>query len=290
MKKFHGTGVALVTPFNRKGEIDFEALGKLLDHTAQGIDYYVLMGTTGESVTVSPEEKVEVTDFVRKNNRKKLPIIFGIGGNNTNQIIKTIHKTDLTGIDGILSVCPYYNKPSQEGIYRHFMAIADASPVPVILYNVPGRTSSNMEAGTTLRLADHPRIVGIKEASGNFSQCIQIAKRKPKNFLLISGDDLLTLPLLSIGAAGVISVLANAFPVLFAKMVSAFINGETKGASVQLYKMIDINAAMYEEGSPVGVKQLLSELGICKNYCRLPMTEASPELQKKIRDLLTTIR
>jgi 4-hydroxy-tetrahydrodipicolinate synthase len=285
MKKLYGTGVALVTPFNTDGTIDFKSLKKLLNHTAKGVDYYVVMGTTGESVTLSSAEKKHVLDFVLGNNAKNLPVVFGIGGNNTQSVLDTIKATDFTGITAILSVSPYYNKPSQEGIYQHFKAVADASPVPVILYNVPGRTASNLSADTTLRLAQHKNIIGIKEASGNVEQCMKIAQGMPKDFLLISGDDLLTVPLYSIGGKGVISVLANALPVIFKKMKDYAFAGNFTKASQEQFKLLDINGPMYEEGNPVGVKFLLQEKGICLGNVRLPLVPASASLQKKIKSI-----
>ncbi len=212
MKKFTGTGVALVTPFHQDGSIDFASLKKLLVHTSAGVDYFVVMGTTGESATLTKEEKKEVLQFVLKNNPKKLPLVYGIGGNHTASVLEEIENTNFKGVSALLSVSPYYNKPSQEGIRQHFKKIADTAPLPVILYNVPSRTSSNLTADTTLKLAQHKNIIGIKEASGSLEQCMKIAKNKTKDFLLISGDDLFTLPLYSIGGGvGVISVLANAF-------------------------------------------------------------------------------
>ena len=190
MRKLFGTGVALVTTFDEKGEVDYNALKKLLVHTAKGVDYFVVMGTTGESATLTKEEKSQVLEFVLKNNPTKLPVVYGIGGNNTQSVLDEIKSTKLKGVTAILSVSPYYNKPSQEGIYQHFKAVADASRLPVILYNVPGRTGSNLTAQTTLRLAKHPKIIGIKEASGNLEQCMKIMKEKPKDFMLISGDDM----------------------------------------------------------------------------------------------------
>lgn len=282
MKKLYGTGVALVTPFDSTGAIDYKSLKKLLTHTAKGVDYYVVMGTTGESVTVSSAEKQEVLNFVKKNNTAKLPIVYGIGGNNTQAVLDTIRSTDLKGVDAILSVSPYYNKPSQEGIYQHFKAIADASPLPIILYNVPGRTASNLTAETTLRLAAHKNIIGIKEASGNLEQCMRIAKSMPKDFLLISGDDLLTVPLYAIGGKGVISVLANALPIPFKKMKEFAFAGNYAKASQYQFSLLEINGPMYEESNPVGIKQLLSELGICGNHVRLPLIPASEGLKKKI--------
>ncbi len=282
MKKLYGTGVALVTPFDEDKQVDFRGLKKLLAHTAKGVDYYVVMGTTGESATINKEEKKKVLSFVKENNSKKLPIVYGIGGNNTQEIIEAVKETDLRGVDAILSVSPYYNKPSQEGIFRHFKAIADESPVPIILYNVPGRTASNLTSETTLRLAKHPNIIGIKEASGNLEQCMKIVKEKPKGFMLISGDDMLTIPLYSIGAVGVISVLANAFPVIFKKIKEFSFSGNFSKASAEQFKLLEINGPMYEEGNPVGVKHVLKRMNICRNIVRLPLVSASESLQKKI--------
>jgi len=282
MKKLYGTGVALVTPFDDYGQVDYRGLKKLLVHTAKGVDYYVVLGTTGESATLTKEEKKSVLSFVKENNAKKLPIVFGIGGNNTQETIDTIKETDLRGVDAILSVSPYYNKPSQEGIYQHFKAIADKCPVPVILYNVPGRTASNMTAETTVRLANHPNVIGIKEASGNLEQCMRIVKDSPKDFMLISGDDMLTVPLNSIGGAGVISVLANAFPVIFKKMNEFSLAGNFSRASAEQFKLLEINGPMYEEGNPVGVKEILKLMNICGSNVRLPMAQASDSLRKRI--------
>lgn len=285
MKKLYGTGVALVTPFDESGNIDFASLKRLLVHTAKGVDYYVVQGTTGESATLTKEEKRRVLSFVVQNNRKNLPIVYGIGGNNTASVLEEIENTDFRHIDAILSVSPYYNKPSQEGIVHHFNFVADASPVPVILYNVPGRTSSNLTAATTLRLARHKNIIGVKEASGNLEQCMKIAKEKPATFMLISGDDMLTVPMYSIGSVGVISVLANAFPMAFKKMKDYAFAGDYPKASKELFKLVDINPPMYEEGNPVGVKQLLHEMGVCGPNVRLPLVQASDNLVHRIRTI-----
>ncbi|MEQ1586777.1 MAG: 4-hydroxy-tetrahydrodipicolinate synthase [Cyclobacteriaceae bacterium] len=282
MKKLHGTGVALVTPMNEQREIDFKSLKKLLVHTAKGVDYFVVMGTTGESATLSKEEKKKVLSFVIENNPKKLPIVYGIGGNNTNSVLEEIKLTNLDGVDALLSVSPYYNKPSQEGIYQHFNAVAEASPLPVILYNVPGRTASNLTAETTLRLANLKNIIGVKEASGNLEQCMKIARDKSKDFLLISGDDMLTLPIYAIGGVGVISVLANALPKVFLKIKEHTVGKNLAKAQAEQFRILDINGPMYEEGNPVGVKYLLSLMGICQPFVRLPLVEASALLQKKI--------
>lgn len=285
MKKLFGTGVALITPFTENLEVDYKALKKLLAHTAKGVDYYVVMGTTGESATVSKLEKKRILQFVKDNNSKGLPIVYGVGGNNTHDVIETLSDTELDGVSAILSVSPYYNKPSQEGIYRHYVAIADRSPLPVILYNVPGRTSSNMTADTTLRLSEHSNIIGIKEASGNIEQCMKILKYMPKDFLVISGDDMLTVPLYSIGAKGVISVLANAYPVIFRKMKELAFANDYKKATQELLKLSDINGPMYEEGNPVGLKALLAQMGVCQPYVRLPLAQASEALSNKIAAL-----
>lgn len=282
MKKLQGIGVALVTPMNEQKEIDFKSLKRLLGHTAKGVDYYVVMGTTGESATLSKEEKKKVLSFVIENNPKKLPIVYGIGGNNTQSVLEEIKSTNLEGVDALLSVSPYYNKPSQEGIYQHFKAVAEASPLPLILYNVPGRTASNLTAETTLRLANLKNIIGIKEASANLEQCMKIVKEKPKDFMLISGDDLLTLPVYTIGGVGVISVLANALPKVFLKIKEQTLTGNLAKAQAEQFKILDINGPMYEEGNPVGIKYLLSLMGICQAFVRLPLVVASASLQKKI--------
>lgn len=289
MKNLFGTGVALVTPFTRSGDVDYKGLKKLMSHTAKGVDYYVVMGTTGESVTTNKEEKKTILSFVKANNKKNLPIVYGMGGSNTEEVLANIKQTDLTGVSAILSVSPYYNKPSQEGIYQHFKAIAGKSPVPVILYNVPGRTASNMSASTTLRLAQHKNVIGIKEASGNMEQCMKIAAEKPADFMLISGDDMLTVPLYSVGAVGVISVLANAFPVVFRKMKEMAFTGNYPKASRELFTLLDINGPMYEEGNPVGVKYVLSQLNVCEEHVRLPLVPASEGLKKKINLLLKNL-
>lgn len=288
-KKLYGTGVALVTPFDNQGGIDFSALKKLLRHTSKGVDYYVVMGTTGESATLSKDEKKEVLKFVIANNVKKLPIVYGIGGNHTQSVVDEIRSTDLTNVNALLSVSPYYNKPSQEGIYQHFVTVANASPIPIILYNVPGRTASNLTAETTLRLAKHKNIIGIKEASGNLEQCMKVAKEKTVDFLLISGDDMLTLSIYAIGGVGVISVLANAYPVIFKKIKEYMHTGKLNRAQQEQFKLLEINASMYEEGNPVGLKHLLKTINIGNGHVRLPLVPASSALQKKIETLAQNI-
>jgi 4-hydroxy-tetrahydrodipicolinate synthase len=292
MKKFFGTGVALITPFTATGTVDYKALKKVLQHTAKGVDYYVVMGTTGESATLSAQEKKEVLQFVIANNPKNLPIVYGIGGNNTKEVVDTIKVTNFKGVDALLSVSPYYNKPSQEGIYQHFSHVAMTSPVPVILYNVPGRTASNISAETTLRLVAHKNIIGIKEASGNLEQCmriLEVTKRLKTDFMVISGDDMLTVPLYSLGAKGVISVLANAYPDIFKKMKDHSFAGDFKKASSEQFKLLDINGPMYEEGNPVGLKQLMADLKLCTNNVRLPLVPASQGLKKKIKEATSPV-
>jgi 4-hydroxy-tetrahydrodipicolinate synthase len=281
--KFEGTGVALVTPFTQNGSIDFDALARILDYTAEGgVDYYVVSGTTGEPATMSKKERQELLKFIVKNNSKKLPIVWGAGGNNTQEIVDTLKETDLTGVDAILSVSPYYTKPSQEGIYQHYLKIADNSPLPVLLYNVPGRTSANVTAATSLRLATHKNIIGIKEAASDITQSMEIAKGKPEDFLLISGDDMLTLPMTTYGGIGAISVLANAFPMKFSQMVNQSLKGNYSEASKLLFDFIDINPLMYCESSPVGIKTALAYLGICSDQVRLPLVPASQKLKAEI--------
>jgi 4-hydroxy-tetrahydrodipicolinate synthase len=282
MKRLFGTGVALITPFDKSGSVDYASFKKVLQHTATGVDYYVVMGTTGESVTMSKEEKKAVLEFVLSNNPSGLPIVYGIGGNNTAEVVSELANFDASGVSAILSVSPYYNKPSQEGIYRHFMDVADASPRPVVLYNVPGRTASNITADTTLRLAEHSNIAGIKEASGNLEQVMKIARDMPEDFLLTSGDDMLTVFFYSIGGAGVISVLANALPGHFQSIKEACTAKDVVKANTVLYQLLDINGPMYEEGSPAGVKYLMSLMGLCTDYVRLPHVSPSAGLQKRI--------
>jgi 4-hydroxy-tetrahydrodipicolinate synthase len=287
--KLKGTGVALVTPFDENQEVDFKGLEKLLTHTSQGVDYFVVLGTTGETATTTAEEKKEILRFVKENNPKKLPIVYGMGGNNTGEVLKNIEATNFEGVDAILSVSPYYNKPSQEGIVEHYSAIADKSPVPVILYNVPGRTGSNMHYETTLRLTEHENIIGIKEASGDLEQAMQIARHKPDDFLLISGDDMLTVPMMAVGAEGVISVLANAFPKIFKEMIHSALDGDFRTAQRQVFKLMDINPLMYSESNPVGIKHVLTSMGICDNYVRLPLVPASGGLQTRINELVQNV-
>jgi len=280
MLKLQGTGVALITPFHEDGSIDFEGLKKVIDHVvAGGTDYLVVMGTTGESATLSKAEKLEVLKAALSYNAGRIPVVYGIGGNNTQAILDEISQTDFTGIDAILSVSPYYNKPTQAGIIAHYKAVADACPVPVILYNVPGRTMSNMSWQTTLELAKHPNIIGIKEASGDLNQCMKIAAGKPKDFLLISGDDILTPAIRLMGGDGVISVLANTYPEVFRTIGK----GTLEASQAAVNSLLDINPLMYEEANPVGVKALASLLGICGDQVRLPLLKVSDNLKARIK-------
>ncbi len=286
-----GTGVALVTPFRADGAVDFPALERLLVHThaaGKGVDYWVVMGTTGEAATLSAEEKQLVLDFVCGHNPAQKPVVYGIGGNNTQEVLDTLKKTNLEGVTAILSVSPYYNKPPQAGIIKHFTVLADASLLPIVLYNVPGRTASNMKAETTLSLAEHKNIIGVKEASGDLVQCVEIAQHAPPHFQLISGDDLLTVPMIAIGAKGVISVLANALPVDFSEMTRQALQGNFVGATALLHGFLPINPLMYEESNPVGVKQILEFLGVCTNEVRLPLIAASENLKNRLSKLLPT--
>jgi 4-hydroxy-tetrahydrodipicolinate synthase len=290
MNRLSGTGVALVTPFNEDNSVDYVGLKKLVEFVSKGVDYLVVHGTTGESATTTSKEKEEILAFIIKENKNKLPIVIGIGGNNTSEVIAKMKKADLKGVDAILSVCPYYNKPSQEGIYQHYKAIAEASPLPIILYNVPGRTGVNMKAKTVLRLSEIKNIIGVKEASGDLVQAIEISKIKRKDFLLISGDDMLTVPMISFGAQGVISVIANSFPVEFSEMVRMSLKNEFGKASDVLRTFTDLNPLLYDEGNPVGVKQALEVLGICKANVRLPLAKASDNLKSKIAQAITTLK
>ena len=288
MDKIKGTGVALVTPFNNDKSVDYEGLENLLNHVINGgVDYLVLMGTTGESTTLSKSERIEVVDFCKKINNGRLPIVLGIGGNNTMQVVADIKAANLENVDAILSVSPAYNKPSQEGIYQHYKMISESSPLPIIVYNVPGRTSSNISAATTVRLAtDFKNIVGVKEASGDMDQIMKILKNKPADFVVLSGDDGLTLPMIHMGAEGVISVIGQSHPKDFSDMVSFGLSGNKKLANQIHYKLYDFYRPLYAEGNPVGVKACLEMLGICKAVVRLPLVEASNTIKNELKKLL----
>lgn len=286
---FTGAGVALVTPMRKGGSIDFSRLGNLIDNVIKcGIDYVVALGTTSEAATMTESERSAVQDFVVESVNGRVPIMLGLGGNCTQNVIDQINDTNFDGIDGILSVAPFYNKPNQRGLAQHFKTISETSPVPVVIYNVPGRTSCNIAAETAIQLANEcPNIVGIKEASGNISQAMQIIKNKPAGFSVISGDDSLTLPLMSVGAVGVISVVANALPKELAQMVHLAAKGDMKKAADLHYKLLPLMNAIFEEGNPTGIKALLevSSKGEMPNALRLPLIKASKTLSNKIAAL-----
>lgn len=285
---FTGTGVAIVTPFTTKGAVDFPALTKLVEHLIKGrVEYIVVMGTTGESATLSKEEKQKVVEHIVKVTKKRLPLVLGVGGNNTAEIVETLKKDDLSAFSAILSVSPYYNKPSQEGIYQHYKAISKASPLPVILYNVPGRTSSNIAWDTTIRLAkEFKNIIAIKEASGNLEQCMKIIKHRPDNFLIISGDDNLTLPIIASGGDGVISVVANAYPADFSDMVRHALVHDLKTAQKLHYKLMEITEQLFADGNPGGIKYVLSQKKITGSYVRLPLVEPNDTVKAKLKKLM----
>jgi len=287
-----GTGVAVVTPFHDSGNIDFGSFEKILEHViAGGVNYIVALGTTGESATLSKDEKVAVLEFVIDIVNKRIPLVAGIGGNNTQEVINTIKATSFDGIDAILSVCPYYNKPQQRGLYTHFKAIASVCPVPLVLYNVPGRTSVNLLPETVLKLAaDFSNIIGIKEASGNLMQCMELLKEKPQNFLVISGDDALTLPMIALGADGVISVVANAFPREFSEMVNLCLKGKFNKARTLHYNLLQFINALFMDGNPSGIKYSLEQLGLCKNNVRLPLVKVNKNAGSIMSEQIDFIR
>ena len=281
-------GVALITPFNEDGTIDFPALARLIEYQIQnGIDYLVALGTTAETPTLTEDEKARVRAFIIEKVNGRVPIVLGLGGNNTNAIVENLKTQNFDGIDAILSVVPYYNKPSQEGIYQHYKAIASATKLPVILYNVPGRTGVNMTAETTLRLArDFDNIVAIKEASGNITQMDDIIKNKPSDFMVISGDDGITFPLITLGAVGVISVIGNAFPREFSRMVRLALNGDYASALTIHHRFTELFSLLFVDGNPAGVKCLLHAMGYIQNQLRLPLVPTRISTYEKIRDVL----
>jgi len=282
-ERFKGVGAALITPFDEQDEIDYPGLKRLIGLVTEGeVDYLVVQGTTGESPTVSSKEKLDILAFTIKNNYKSLPIVYGLGGNNTKAILETIKSMDFTGVDAILSVCPYYNKPTQQGIIAHFTAIANASPVPVLLYNVPGRTVTNISADTVITLAAHPNIIGIKEAGGSIEQCMELASRAPEDFILLSGDDNLVTTMVSVGWHGVISVIANAFPKEFTELTWHALEGRFKDAAKLQLAFLEFDTLLYVESNPVGIKKCLEIKGICSSDVRLPLLKASDELGEKL--------
>ena len=284
MNQFVGTGVALITPFKKDLSVDFDALTRLVEYNiANRIEYLVISGTTGESVTITKDEKQAITKHIIKINKKRVPLVLGIGGNNTSSVIEEIKTTDLTNIDAILSVSPYYSKPTQEGIYQHFKAIAEQSPVPIILYNVPGRTSKNMLPETTLRLArDFKNIIAVKEAGNNVAQYLELIKDKPKGFHIISGDDDLALTVTLAGGSGVISVIGQALPKLFSDMIRDGLVGKAKSAYETHYSLMTITSQIFSENNPAGIKAVLSGLSISNTYVRLPLVEATDSLKNDI--------
>jgi 4-hydroxy-tetrahydrodipicolinate synthase len=285
--KLKGTGVAIVTPFNSDDTIDFSSLKKVVNHIIKGkCEYIVALGTTGESVTLSKEEKAAVTKCIVDAVKGRVPVILGIGGNNTKEILYSLKNSDLTGISAILSVSPYYNKPNQRGIYEHYKLIAGATSLPIILYNVPGRTASNLTAETTLKLAeDFKNIIAVKEASGSMEQIMKIIKHKPKDFMVISGDDNLTLSILACGGDGVISVVANAYPKGFSEMVRQALKGNFDQARKLNYKHTDIVEQLFADGSPGGVKEFLHLMGLCQPHVRLPLYKVNDHVLKRIKEL-----
>ena len=279
----------MVTPFDPGGNVDYPALKKLIDFNLEnGVNYLVVMGTTAENATVSAAEKTAILAFVKQNKPADVPLVYGLGGNNTLEVLQTIADTDFTGVDAILSVCPYYNKPSQAGIIAHFEAIAGASPVPVIVYNVPGRTVVNMQPATILALAAHPNIVGLKDACSSLEHYMEVAKSAPQNFLLIAGDDNLVTPMISIGWHGVISVISNAFPKEMATMTHAALQGDFKTAARIQFSFLEFDTLLYAESNPVGIKKCLEIKGICGSDVRLPLIKASNDLGKKLQNAMRT--
>ena len=280
--KFTGLGIALITPFKEDESVDYDALGRLLDYQLQnGIDYLVVLGTTAETPTLTDDEKTNIIRFVQNKVKGSVPIVLGLGGNCTRAVVEKLKNDDFTGIDAILSVVPYYNKPSQEGMYQHYKAIAEASPVPVIMYNIPGRTGVNMQVDTTIRLArEFDKIIAIKEASGN------IIKKKPKDFIVISGDDGITYPLITMGAQGVISVIGNAFPKEFGRMVRLSLQGDYESARQIHQKFTDLFDLLFVDGNPAGAKCMLSLMGYIQNKLRLPLVPTRMVTYDKIREVL----
>jgi 4-hydroxy-tetrahydrodipicolinate synthase len=286
MKALIGTGTALITPFHDDFSIDFEALGRILEQQiAGGTNYFVILGTTGESVTLSTEEKQQVIECIKRVTAGRIPLVLGVGGNNTLEVVKQLKALDTDGLTAILSVSPYYNKPNQQGIINHYNMVADASPLPVILYNVPGRTGSNMTAATQLTLAQHPNIVATKEASGNMEQVMTILANKPEDFLVISGDDALTFPMLACGGSGVISVINHAFPKTFSGMVRSALQGDFSTAKKAHETVLESAIAIFADGSPSGIKTMLNEMGLCGTTVRPPLWSVNDVVAANLRKL-----
>ena len=289
---FKGLGIALVTPFKTDGSIDYVALKRLIEYqTDNGSDFLCILGTTSESPCLDQEERAEIKRFVVEVNQGRLPVLMGCGGNNTKAVVKELQSFDLRGVDGILSVCPYYNKPSQEGLYRHFKMIADNCPLPVVLYNVPGRTGINLKSETTVRLANDCRnIVAVKEAGGSLEQVDEIIKNKPAHFDVLSGDDALTFPMIASGAAGVISVIGNALPREFSRMIRLEFNGEYEPARKIHHRFTELYSLLFVDGNPAGVKALLHEMGFIENELRLPLVPTRVATVQKMAAILQEMR
>ncbi len=289
---FKGLGIALVTPFTTDGEVDYKAIQRLVEYQIQnGADFLCILATTGETPCLSAEEKINIKKLVIETNRGRLPILMGCGGNNTRAIVEELKTGDWAGIDGVLSVCPYYNKPSQEGLYQHFKAIAEASPLPVVLYNVPGRTGINMKSETTVRLArDCENIVAIKEASGSLEQVDEIIKNKPERFDVISGDDALTFSMVASGAAGSISVIGNALPKEVSRMIRLEFRGEYESARTIHHRFTELYSLLFVDGNPAGVKALLHEMGFIENVLRLPLVPTRITTLQKMTEILKTLK
>lgn len=288
---FKGTGIALVTPFKKDFSVDVEALVNIVNHVINnGADFLVVLGTTSEAPTLSADEKNLVINTILKTNNGRLPVMLGMGGNNTQGVIEGIKAQDFTGIQGILSVVPYYNKPNQRGMKAHFEAIADASPVPVVVYNVPGRVGVNLQAATCVELAQHPNIIAVKEASGNLQQIMEILRDKPSDFDVLSGDDGITQPLLALGATGVISVAANAYTKPFSRMMHAMKEGCTDEALCLHYAMLHMNQLIFADGNPAGIKCLMSHIGLCQNVLRLPLVPVNEKVEADITNEWKTLK
>ncbi len=287
-QQLQGTGVALVTPFRTDLQVDFDALGKVIEAMITGgVEYLVTLGTTGETPTLDKQEKLDIVHYTFEKAAGRVPVVVGIGGNNTNEVIKDLHHFPLEKAAAVLSAAPYYNKPSQEGIFQHYKAIAEASPKPIILYNVPGRTGRNMTAETTIRLAKEVQnVAGMKEASGDMAQCMQLLRDRPQDFLVVSGDDALALPQLACGMDGVISVAANAFPKQFSDMVRVTLKSDVKGAKTINDKLIEAYDLMFAENNPAGVKAFMHEQGLLQNIVRLPVVPLSSGLHEKVKQYL----
>lgn len=292
MKRFRGTGVAVVTPFKNDSSIDFSALGRVINHVIEGgVDYIVALGTTGESATLSKEEKTAIISYFVEIIDKRVPLVVGVGGNNTQEIINVVRNIDLTGINAILSVAPYYNKPSQKGLFQHFKTFATSCPLPVILYNVPGRTGCNISSDTCLELANEcENIIGIKEASGDLAQIMRIVKDKPSDFLVISGDDMLIIPVIAAGGEGVISVLANAYPAETSRIVNSALKNDFGKARETQFRMMEMIYLLFADGNPAGIKSILSQMNLCQNELRLPLVPVGKPVLQRIEKAVKEIK